>query len=126
MYGTEQLMEENFIPTCSVVFRRAHLPVLPEELRVVKIGDWPLWVFISRNGGIMFIEEPMAHYRVHGRGAWSSLSPLGQLEGIKDLFEVFLRHLDRRLKPACRKKLAELYYDIAIIHSKRSQKLSTY
>ena len=116
-YSTEQLLQDDFVPTCSVVFRRAFVPVIPAEFRRLKMGDWQSWVFISLNGTIAFMETAMAHYRVHGGGMWSSLSSLEQLNAIRDLFQVFLRHLDRRLRPTCQRKLADVYYRIAETYS---------
>ena len=64
----------NYIQTCSVMFRRACLPPLDAEFRELKIGDWPLFVLLSQNGWLGYIDRPMASYRIHETNNWNSRS----------------------------------------------------
>ncbi len=61
----------NYIQTCSVMFRRKWLPPLGAQFRELKLGDWPMFVLLSQRGWIGFLEETMAHYRVHSSNSWN-------------------------------------------------------
>jgi len=65
----------NFIHTPGVVFRNIFRenPV-PGYMKAVPIGDWPLYMYISRYGKIAYTDEIMTVYRVHNSGAFSSVS----------------------------------------------------
>ena len=62
----------NYIQTCAVMFRRESLPPLDDQYRELKIGDWPLFVLLSQNGWIGYIDRTMAHYRVHANNIWNN------------------------------------------------------
>ncbi len=69
------IARENFIRTCSVLFRNQHPGVWEHPLfRSLPQGDWPLHLLNARNGAIAYIPETMACYREHGGGVWSSKS----------------------------------------------------
>ena len=65
----------NYIQTCSVMFRRKCLPPLDAGFRELKIGDWPLFVLLSQNGWIGFIDKAMAEYRIHSNNNWNCRGP---------------------------------------------------
>ena len=62
----------NYIHTPSVIFRRDCL-IIPEEAYLSPIGDFFLYMVISRNRKIGYLQEVMGVYRV-GSGIWSSQS----------------------------------------------------
>lgn len=73
------LMVRNFLPTCSVMFRRALLQPLPNALRKLPMQDWPSWALIARHGPLAFLDETWSCYRIHSGGAWSSQTTERQL-----------------------------------------------
>jgi hypothetical protein len=91
-FALADLMEHNFVPTCSVVLRSAAIPQLPEWLIELPIGDWPLWLLLARSGDFAFLPRAMSVYRVHEAGAWSRLDPRARFAGFIAMFE--------RLRPA--------------------------
>ncbi len=74
--GLADILERNYLHTCSVLIRKSAI----QEDRFEKIsagliqGDWPLYVFTAEKGKIFFINKVMGVYRIHKGGVWNSLS----------------------------------------------------
>lgn len=66
------LAKGNFINTPSVMFRRENIKNLPKELLRFPAGDYALHMFNAQFGKIEKLSEPMAVYRIHSGGIWSS------------------------------------------------------
>lgn len=72
-YTVDDLLEHcNFIPTCSVMFRRRSKPFPKWYLRT-PFGDWPMHLLNALEGLTGFINQPMAVYRAHRGGVHSGL-----------------------------------------------------
>lgn len=68
----ERLVQDNFIPSNSVVYRaRDAYNRMPTDFMP---GDWYLHIFHARFGKIGFIDKPMAIYRTHTGGIWHGSS----------------------------------------------------
>lgn len=67
----EDLLAENVVPTCGVMFRRQHVAELTGALRSLAMGDWPRLLLAARAGPIAYLDEVMGAYRVHAGGNWS-------------------------------------------------------
>jgi glycosyltransferase involved in cell wall biosynthesis len=67
----EQLLWGNFIPSCSLMYRREPVVQLPDWFFTAKVGDWPINIFKAQFGKIGYLNEVMSAYRVHTAGAWS-------------------------------------------------------
>jgi len=67
------LLEVNFIPTCSVMYRRIADLAPPAWYERLPLGDWPLHVIHAQRGWIGKLDGVMAAYRATG-GVWSSRS----------------------------------------------------
>jgi len=67
-------IRNNYIPTCSVVYRNKFSEEFIELLKISKIGDWVLSLFISQTGKIHYIPNVMGVYRVHSGGVWGKLN----------------------------------------------------
>lgn len=68
----DDLLRESFIPTCTVLYRRK-FDALPSWFEGLSLGDWPLHILQALSGPILFLDEVLAVYRVHGSGGWSQL-----------------------------------------------------
>ncbi len=69
----KDLLKGNYLNTPSVMIRRDALPnPLPEWLKKMPMGDWPLLLLASLNGDIKMLNEPLAAYRIHDKGVWST------------------------------------------------------
>lgn len=89
------LIEKNYIPTNSVVFRRQNYDLLPDDAMPL---DWFLHLYNAQFGKIKMLPDIMAVYRRHAQGLWwdSHKDPkklwqthlfkmLGTLERVKNL-----------------------------------------
>ncbi len=67
-----ELVNGNFIQTCSLMIRRKAIPRLSKDFAKLKLGDYPLCALTSQNGWIGYIDQNMAVYRLHAGSAWSA------------------------------------------------------
>ncbi|HEU0252482.1 MAG TPA: glycosyltransferase [Pyrinomonadaceae bacterium] len=114
----EELLWGNFIPACSIMYRREPLVQIPGWFLTARMGDWPLNIFKAQYGKIGYINEVMAAYRVHAAGVWSPrkrsqqlLTSIRVLENIDRDLGYKYRHTIRRAKTRFFFELAELYLE---------------
>jgi glycosyltransferase involved in cell wall biosynthesis len=112
----EQLLWGNFIPACSIMYRREPIVDIPDWFLTARMGDWPLNIFKAQYGKIGYLNEVMAAYRVHEAGVWSlrkrshqlltSIKVLDKIDG-----DLGFKYHDtiRRAKTRFLFELAELY-----------------
>jgi glycosyltransferase involved in cell wall biosynthesis len=76
----KRLAKGNFIHTPGVMFRNWLLmDSLPEFMRSVDFGDWPFHMCSARYGKILYLDQVLAAYRVHGAGVWSCRSNINRI-----------------------------------------------
>ena len=92
----EELLESNFVPTCSAMYSKRLIDPIPEWLETVKWGDWAMGIHAASRGTVRYLNEVMCVYRIHQGGVWSGLSELQQLEGNAEFYEQMNRILDFR------------------------------
>lgn len=109
----EHLFLDNFIPTCSVVFRRGLFDELPDWFFTLGMGDWPIHILNAQHGKIGYLNEVMATYRVHHGGAWSSRSAVSQGQEIIKMLDHVDEHFGFRYKRQVQAAKAEWYYQLA-------------
>jgi glycosyltransferase involved in cell wall biosynthesis len=94
--SVEDVLLDNFIPTCSVMGRKDVYAELPEWFGSLKMGDWPTHILTALRGDIGYIDETMAVYRVHQGGAWSTKGWEEHEKAIIELYEALGTHLEPR------------------------------
>lgn len=109
----EDLVVENFIPTCSAVARGGLVGDFPEWFFTLRQGDWSFHVLNAEHGDIGFLEETMAVYRVHPAGVWSGEKLLSRLEAIVETYRAINDHLGRKYDRLVRRELARYYNRIS-------------
>ena len=72
-YTFDDLAKENFVPTCTALFRHGLLLETPPWFSTLAFGDWAIHLLLARQGDLFLIAETMAVYRVHARGVWSGM-----------------------------------------------------
>ena len=92
-YTTRDLLDFNFIPTCSVMFRRGLFEELPDWMGTLGFSDWPIHILNSECGSIGYINQTMGVYRIHSEGAWSGRSSSQRWSDIIKFYEVIDAHL---------------------------------
>ena len=124
-YGLADLLAENFIATCSVLYRWGSVGALPAWFHKMKLGDWPLHALVARTGKIELMDDVMAVYRMHPGGIWSSLSERNRLSATIQM----LRELDRQLEfgytRIIRRTIARLYSGMAMIARQEGKRAET-
>ena len=66
-----RLLRGNYIQKPSIMMRHVFPDGLPSWLVGLPLGDWPLNVFVARNGSMVYLDEILAVYRIHRGGVWS-------------------------------------------------------
>jgi glycosyltransferase involved in cell wall biosynthesis len=90
----EDLFEQNFMLTSSVVFRNRLFPELPHWFGEIILGDWPLHILNAAHGKIGFLPQTMSAYRIHAGGAHSSRSTVGKIEEVFQMLTAVDHHFD--------------------------------
>lgn len=105
-YTLADMVATNFIPTCSIMLRKALLPEFPSWFAGMPMGDWPLHILLAEKGTLGYLPQPMAAYRVHGGGTWSGSSRLAIIERSLRAARVINRHLGFRFDKQMRRSMA--------------------
>jgi len=66
-------LSDNFIPCLTVVFRNRHADNYLFDENPRSMEDFDLWLRISKNEVISFIDKPLAVYRVHDRSTTADI-----------------------------------------------------
>jgi len=100
--GDHQILDlarDNFIPTCTALFRSKHLVSIPAWLSISPIGDWPLFLILASHGKIKILDAITGAHRVHDQGVWTTHFKNGRQEKnhlmLLDLFGVIRNKFDQ-------------------------------
>jgi glycosyltransferase involved in cell wall biosynthesis len=110
LYGIEELLRWNFLPTCTAMYRWNLIGTLPDWYFQLKMGDWPMHILFAQHGKIAFLRQPMGVYRVHAKGAWSSRGEVDRLQERICLFQVLLEKLDSKYHHLIRERLFAFHH----------------
>lgn len=69
--GTIVGQNPGFFLTSSLLFPAAYVNRLPEFYYTCPVGDWPLILFLSSQGGVRYIDRQMSAYRMSAVNSWS-------------------------------------------------------
>jgi len=89
----KDLLLSNFIPNCSVMFRRGLFGEFPAWYYSMGMGDRPLHILNAQHGAIGYIDEVLGTYRVHSGGVWSAQSHDRGLREEFHMYEAVNAHL---------------------------------
>jgi glycosyltransferase involved in cell wall biosynthesis len=118
-YNLEDLINGNFVPTCSVVFR--NIPIeFPTFYKRLKIGDYPLYFLLIKYGEFYFLNFNMAIYRLHKESYFSSKDELFALNAILEVYLSFVEYYPN-LRKRLLKRIIRQYYSIALNYNKQKK-----
>lgn len=120
-----ELLEENFIPTCTVLFRNKGLH-LPSWFLDLDMGDYPLHLMIASGGNIGFIPGPTAVYRVHSGGNFSQRFVKKNLLALLDVYVAIDRHYNGAFHSTIENARKKALYKIASGHLANKEKSSAF
>lgn len=90
----ENLLLENYIPTCSFMVRHdaiQHIArSLSDSFSHLKLVDWPLFILLAQYGDIGWIKGAWATYRLHEGGVWSGKNRIYRAEKACEMYETLL------------------------------------
>lgn len=112
----EDLLKENFIPACSVVFRNGLFQELPEWYYELHQGDYPLHVLNAHHGKIGYINEVMAAYRKHENSYWSAKGMVWCLQQEIKAYRTFETYLGSRYRNVLRRSIADRYLTLSQLY----------
>ncbi len=113
-YTLEDLLQGNFIMSCTVVYRRDLSVELPSWFRKVNPSDWPLMALAARSGKISLMDEVMAVYRVHSGGMWSARPRADRLRECTQMLEALDEELGFCYTKTIRRTISQFYFNQAI------------
>jgi glycosyltransferase involved in cell wall biosynthesis len=120
----EGLLLGDCIVTCSTMVRRL-FDRLPEWLADLPLLDWPLFVLHALHGGVGYLPEAMAAYRLHAGGVWSPRSRREKLpakiEARSRVARVLGPPYDSMLAPV----IARLRHELDTLEASREQHRTT-
>ena len=88
-FVTEDLLQQWFIPSCSVVSRIYEDFELPEWYKFCKSGDIPFLLLISLKGKFKYMPEMMGVYRIHDMGISATHNDYNKIISMIFIFGVF-------------------------------------
>ncbi len=97
VFTVRDLLLDNPIQTCGVVYRAGLLKQLPESFEQLALGDWPMAILHALHGDIGFLDEVMAVYRWHSGASWSPMPFEWKLAETARMFDLIRPLVDRRL-----------------------------
>jgi hypothetical protein len=113
-YTLKDLLRENFIPTCTVVYRWSGLPRFPSWLSRSALGDVALHAMVAGESKIELLDDCTAIYRIHPGGTWSSRDRASQFRENTAVLAALNRHLGLPYNNLLGAHVARSYLDLSV------------
>lgn len=109
VFTLQDILFQNFVPTCSVLFRRNLFGELPRSFVSMPSGDWFLNVLNAVHGDIGYIDQIWGVRRAHAGGVISMKSPKEKLRFNIDCIGIIDEYFDHRYAKQARPKLLDYH-----------------
>jgi glycosyltransferase involved in cell wall biosynthesis len=106
--GLEDLLVDNYIASCSPMFRKGVLDTFPDWYYAARWADWPRYILHAKRGKIGYLNEVMGARRLHNEGMWASLSNTQKVEQTMEFYRHIAPHLDAAHNVIVQGRIAEL------------------
>ena len=113
----DDLMEQNFMQTCSLMFRNGVVRSFPDWYFSLPVGDWPLSIMMAQHGRVGYLDRVMADYRIHPGGVWAGRDPRFQLEQSLRMLGQVRQILDPERAARLAARIARGYVELAGLHA---------
>ena len=100
-----EVLRENPVATCSVVFRNEFPNGLPGWLLDAAMPDWCLHVLNAQSGQLGYIDQPWAVYRQHSTSYWSQRPRSEHIAGQIKTATILLECLDEPMQACLRETI---------------------
>ena len=94
--GVEELLQEMFINSSSVMCRNGVFSEFPAWALDLAVGDWPFLLWVCSYGKLGYIPEVMAAYRKHSDGLWNRTPVEERIRTITKMYERVNEHFGHR------------------------------
>jgi len=85
--GFEDILAEQFVPTCTAVYRASQPPDPSLRLPRLLMLDWPLIIASSLLGKLGYINEITAVYTKHADGTWTGATVDEKIRSIAEMYD---------------------------------------
>jgi glycosyltransferase involved in cell wall biosynthesis len=119
----DDLWAGNPFATCTSMFRRAALPIIPAWYAgFFPITDWPLYVLFAERGAVGYFPAVLAAYRVHAGGLYSRHSAGEKLVAVDAFYRRIDACLEHRYHARVRAAHRRYFYDWARRHAAHGER----
>lgn len=116
-YTIKDFSEFLYSRTLSVVFRKPqNFP--PKFTQSLKMGDWPISIYLLQFGNAYYMPEIMGVYRKHNSGVWNSSSSKNKVYKIFESFYILRQNLRKEHQHLITPKLVKLSKKYALYQLK--------
>jgi len=112
-YTLRDLLEYNFIASCSAMYRRAAFAGFPPWFSVLPYGDWVFHVLHAQHGPIGYLDEVMGNYRQHDGGIYSTKTRAQKMRVAIEMLRRFLCVLPKEYRGVLKTSLCRHYCTLA-------------
>lgn len=109
-YTVDDLLQGNFIATCTVMFRNRLFSSFPDWYATIPAGDWPLHILNAMYGDIGYLPEVMAVHRTHEGGVWSHRGVAERRLQILAMLRVFRDNLPPQYRGQLEQSIARWHF----------------
>jgi Glycosyl transferase family 2 len=125
-YTLNDLLHENFIPTCTVVYRWSGLGHrFPSWHYRSSLGDLPLHAIVAGQNNIELLDDCTAVYRIHPGGVWSSRDRASQFRENTAMLADLNRHLGHPYNNLLGTHIARSYLSLCVSARQEGKRLDT-
>lgn len=125
-YGLSDLLCENFIPTCTVMYRWDGAgPTIPPSLYKSTLGDLPFHAIVAGSKKIELLDDCTAVYRIHPGGLWSTKDRRSQIRDHTQMLAMLNRHLEFPYNNMLGQTVARSYLELALAARGDRKRLET-
>lgn len=121
-YSIENLLKQNFIATCSVMYRNNLVNKIPNWFYTIGLGDWPMHLLHAEHGLIGYLDEGMAKYRIHSKSGFSTRPKIKNFLDIIKMQETIDRYLGYKHHKIICEVVSQNYYLLAQEYLKNNNK----
>lgn len=118
VWGLDDLLRNNFIPTLTCVFKNHLFDKFPEWYYHAFPNDWPLHIINAQYGKIGYIDKIMATYRNHGKGAVTGSNPINNYKRYIKTFESIKSYISPKYKPIVNETISKFYFELSCLYFK--------
>jgi len=108
--GVEDLIYQNFMQTCSVVYRSGILKAFPVNAKNLYCMDWMTHLLHCLRGPAGYIDKIMGYYRRHANGVWTGARIQDRERQIYDVFHVLRPIIAQAIGSPCPMMKRDLWY----------------